>query len=139
MAESRIKMEDTKITLDGIEYVLKPRTFKVEGDIEDKALTVNEDGKITYKKGVGHYKKIRLWEYIKSIDGNQSLNFERDINNIPSDHINVLLEVTNGTDPGLMEDQYRAMLELRGKSYEKLKDTLSKLDKASKEIDKINS
>lgn len=129
--------ENIKLKLDETEYVLRPRTFKTEAEVEDIALIADEEGKLAYKEGPGHFKLHRVFKYLKSINGKTSITMNEDIEEMDPDHASAIIMVLDGTPTDIVEGQYKVMKEKGTEAREKVRAALKELDNAQEEIEKL--
>lgn len=130
-------MEDVKLKLGEAEYVLKPRTFKTEAEVEDNTITADEEGKLVYKQGPGHFKMTRVFKYLKSINGRTSITMKDDVEGMDPDHASCIIMVLDGTPSDIVEGQYKVMKEKGAEAREKVREALKELDKAQEEVEQL--
>lgn len=122
------------LKLDDVEYELKKRTFSSEASVEDEALALNEEGKIAYKVGAGHYKMMRIFKHLTRINDKKALTFKDDIAEMDPDHASALLLYMEGTPTETIEKQYAAVKTASKEQLDKINAVLKEFEEKQAQI-----
>lgn len=129
--------ENKKLKLEDTEYVIRPRTFKTEAEVEDAAITADEEGKLVYKVGPGDFKLQRVFKYLISINNKTSITMKDDIYDMDPDHVSAIIMVLDGTPPDIVEGQFKVMKQKGTEARNKVREALKELDQAQEDIEKL--